>query len=53
MYDRADEVVETVRQLDEAMARIAGGDRAARAQAIAAADLAIVRLHRLRDALDK
>ena len=49
-----DEVVETVRTLDEAVARWAGDkDRAAAAEAVTAADRSIVLLHRTRDELTR
>jgi hypothetical protein len=50
--DLVDEVTDTVRTLDEAVARWAGDlDRGAAAEAITATDRSIVLLHRVRDAL--
>jgi hypothetical protein len=50
--DLVDEVTETVRTLDEAVARWAGdSDGNAAAEGITATDRSIVLLHRVRDAL--
>jgi hypothetical protein len=52
--DLTDEVVETVRTLDEAVARWSGDrDRGAASEAVTATDRSIVLLHRVRDELGR